>query len=204
MPIHLNRLLKTGLALMPLLLIIGGALHSRAPYLRNHPWPPTQLLDADSRREGIHLYGWSNRYVYSAYGTFPSHPEVDEALALSMLSNKQSGRYQELLQDPRHQPITIVDLVAVGKEGLLNGAPSLQELSRRPERGMAAWVHPRVARTGGMGVPAYNHLTPAPSAWRSSAEPPPMNWRRGWGELPTHCRRYVRTLSHRRGAFTSL
>jgi hypothetical protein len=148
------------------MMIIGGAMHSRIPYLREHPWPPTQLLEADSRREGIHLYGWSNRYVYSAYGTFPSHPEVDEALALSMLSNKHSGSYERLLQDPRHQPITIVDLVAVGKEGLLNGRPSLQELSRRSEgewlrgytlvrRSPEGWVyqrktttHPRADGTG--------------------------------------------------------
>lgn len=155
MPAHLSRPVKIGLSLIPLLLIIGVSLLESIPYARNHPWAPTQLLDADSRREGIFIYGWSDRHVYSSYGTFPSHPDLTMKIAISWMNKRKIPNLENLLQDPRKQPITIVDLVAVGKGRIMYNAPSIQELARRPDgrwlkqytlvsRSPEGWVYRRI------------------------------------------------------------
>ncbi len=126
-----------------LLLSLGYSDPRRVSYLAGHA-PAASVLPREVQETGLHIYGWEYKN-YAILNSFPSHPDLDTDLAVTMFTGSLSDYLEHLASDP-NPPLFILDQVSTGEGGWLRGVPPIKKL-RLGEGRAALQPYQRVERT---------------------------------------------------------
>jgi hypothetical protein len=152
----LVELIKIPLSLMPMLLLIGISTLKRITYLAKNPLRDASLPQESLSVHGMHIYGhWANP-LYGIYDSFPSHPEVDKALAVGRATGDKE-LYLNQLKTSGEQPLYFLDVIALRKDS--PAAQSFQQLrSTDLDKGSVLQYYRQIA-SGTAGV-LYEYIRP--------------------------------------------
>lgn len=136
---------KILLALAPLILVLAREYSGpqRIAYLADRA-PAASVLPRVVQETGLHIYGWDHKN-YAILNSFPSNPDLDVHLAMSMFTGSLADYLAHLESDP-NPPLFILDQVSTGEGGWLRGVPPIKQL-RKGEGRDAFHAYQRVERT---------------------------------------------------------